>query len=101
MEPAATFVIGRMMPSSNIRDFQPDLEHEVPLQDGGRHPIDHDMAGTWARVALALAQAEKPENRGTRGAGIRRRPGRHKSSRPGASWPGPAPGAPVTLFNCF
>ena len=38
-----------------------DMKYRFKAADGT--PIDQDMAETWARVALALAQAEKPEVR--------------------------------------
>ena len=41
-----------------------DMKYRFKAADGT--PIDQDMAETWARVALALAQAEKPEVRAAR-----------------------------------
>ena len=39
-----------------------DMKYRFKAADGT--PIDQDVATSWARVALALAIAEKPESRG-------------------------------------
>ncbi len=68
-----------------------DMKYRFKAADGT--PIDRDVAGSWARVALALAAAEPAE---TRNAHAKSLPGRWRgtnSCRPGASWPGPAPNA--------
>ena len=69
-----------------------DMKYRFKAADGT--PVDRDVADSWARVALALAQAEAPRTAAGRGA--RLSPARWRATNsfpPGAFWPAPAPAA--------
>jgi hypothetical protein len=46
---------------SNISHQIWDMKYRLKAPDGT--PIDREVADSWARVALALAQAESPDQR--------------------------------------
>ncbi len=76
-----------------------DMKYRLKAPDGT--PVDGDIAHTWARVALSLAQAEPPEARGywannfaSALAGFRFLPA-------GRILAGAGTDRNVTLFNCF
>jgi len=76
-----------------------DMKYRLKAPDGT--PVDGDIAHSWARVALSLAQAEAPEARGywanafaTALAGFRFLPA-------GRILAGAGTDRNVTLFNCF
>ena len=64
-------------------------------------PIDQDMAESWVRVALALAQAEKPEARTAQAQEFAGALAGHKFLPAGRILAGAGTGRSVTLFNCF
>jgi ribonucleoside-diphosphate reductase alpha chain len=71
------------------------------LKDAAGAPLDHDIGDTWARVAAALAQAEKPQERMTRAAQFAHALADHKFLPAGRILAGAGTGRNVTLFNCF
>ncbi len=64
-------------------------------------PVDDDAAASWARVALALAQAEKPEARNAQAQEFGAALAGHKFLPAGRILAGAGTGRSVTLFNCF
>jgi ribonucleoside-diphosphate reductase alpha chain len=76
-----------------------DMKYRLKQPDGT--PIDRDMAQSWARVALALAQAEKPEERMGRAQEFGAALAGHKFLPAGRILAGAGTGRAVTLFNCF
>jgi ribonucleoside-diphosphate reductase alpha chain len=76
-----------------------DMKYRFKAADGT--PIDQDMAETWARVALALAQAERPEVRSERAQEFAAALAGHKFLPAGRILAGAGTGRAVTLFNCF
>jgi len=76
-----------------------DMKYRFKAADGT--PIDHDMATSWARVALALAQAEKPEDRAAKAQDFAAALVGHKFLPAGRILAGAGTGRAVTLFNCF
>ena len=74
------FVMGTSMTPISRQIW--DIKYRFKQADGT--PVDDDAAASWARVALALAQAEKRRNSAPPWPGT-------NSCLPGASWPGPAP----------
>lgn len=76
-----------------------DMKYRFKQPDGT--PIDQDMAQSWARVALALAQAEKPDQRMTRAQEFGAALAGHKFLPAGRILAGAGTGRTVTLFNCF
>jgi ribonucleoside-diphosphate reductase alpha chain len=76
-----------------------DMKYRFKAADGT--PIDHDVPETWARVALALGQAEKPEHRGARAREFAAALTGHKFLPAGRILAGAGTGRAVTLFNCF
>ena len=76
-----------------------DMKYRFKAADGT--PIDHDLAESWARVALALAQAEKPEARGAQALDFAAALAGHKFLPAGRILAGAGTGRAVTLFNCF
>ena len=63
--------------------------------------MDGDVAATWARVALALAQAEKPEDRRTHALDFAQALAGHRFLPAGRILAGAGTDRSVTLFNCF
>ena len=68
-----------------------DMKYRLKAPDGT--PVDHDVAETWARVALAAAHAEAPEARDEPRWPLPARWPAIASCRRGESWPGPEPTA--------
>ena len=75
------------------------MKYRFKAADGT--PIDQDVAMSWARVALALAQAEKPEKRAGRAQDFAAALAGHKFLPAGRILAGAGTGRAVTLFNCF
>jgi ribonucleoside-diphosphate reductase alpha chain len=76
-----------------------DMKYRFKAPDGT--PIDQDMAESWARVALALAQAEKPETRTAHAQEFAGALAGHKFLPAGRILAGAGTSRSVTLFNCF
>src|SRR5579884_2263320 len=76
-----------------------DMKYRLKAPDGT--PIDRDPADTGARVAMALAQAEGPEQRSARAAAFAHALAGHKFLPAGRILAGAGTGRNVTLFNCF
>ena len=88
-----------MLPMTPIAEQIWDMKYRLKAPDGT--PVDATVAHTWARVALALAEAEAPDRRShwarefaTALAGFRFLPA-------GRILAGAGTGRKVTLFNCF
>jgi len=76
-----------------------DLKYRLKAPDGT--PLDRDVADSWARVALALAQAEEPDQRAARAQEFAQALSGHKFLPAGRILAGAGTGRAVTLFNCF
>jgi ribonucleoside-diphosphate reductase alpha chain len=76
-----------------------DMKYRLKAADGT--PVDGDLAATWARVALAAAQAERPEERGRRALEFGRSLAGHRFLPAGRILAGAGTDRSVTLFNCF
>src|SRR5471030_93490 len=76
-----------------------DMKYRLKAPDGT--PVDRDVADSWARVALALAQAEAPEQRLARAQEFAQALVGHKFLPAGRILAGAGTGRSVTLFNCF
>ncbi|HUE64650.1 MAG TPA: adenosylcobalamin-dependent ribonucleoside-diphosphate reductase [Rhizomicrobium sp.] len=76
-----------------------DMKYRLKAPDGT--PVDRDVADSWSRVALALAQAEQPDQRIGRALGFARALAGHKFLPAGRILAGAGTGRNVTLFNCF
>jgi ribonucleoside-diphosphate reductase alpha chain len=76
-----------------------DMKYRLKEADGT--PIDHDVPESWARVALAAAQAEAPENRAAVADEFARALTGHKFLPAGRILAGAGTERNVTLFNCF
>ncbi len=76
-----------------------DMKYRLKAPDGT--PVDRDVADSWARVALALAAAEAPEQRIARAQDFARALAGHKFLPAGRILAGAGTGRDVTLFNCF
>jgi len=76
-----------------------DMKYRLKAADGT--PVDRDVADSWSRVALALAQAEAPDQRIGRALGFARALAGHKFLPAGRILAGAGTGRNVTLFNCF
>ena len=76
-----------------------DMKYRFKAVDGT--PIDHDVAQSWARIALALAQAEKPQARTVQALDFAAALAGHKFLPAGRILAGAGTGRSVTLFNCF
>jgi ribonucleoside-diphosphate reductase alpha chain len=76
-----------------------DMKYRLKTPDGT--PVDRDLADSWARVALALAEAEPPEQRVARAAEFAHALAGHKFLPAGRILAGAGTGRSVTLFNCF
>ena len=84
---------------TNISSQIWDMKYRFKAADGT--PIDQDVATSWARVALALAAAEKPEQRSRRAHDFAAALAGHKFLPAGRILAGAGTGRAVTLFNCF
>jgi ribonucleoside-diphosphate reductase alpha chain len=76
-----------------------DMKYRLKAPDGT--PLDADVESTWARVAFALAQAEKPEDRRTHALEFAGALAGHKFLPAGRIIAGAGTDRSVTLFNCF
>ncbi|MBV9550756.1 MAG: adenosylcobalamin-dependent ribonucleoside-diphosphate reductase [Alphaproteobacteria bacterium] len=76
-----------------------DMKYRFKAADGT--PLDQDMATSWARVALALAQAEKPQVRAAQARAFATALAGHRFLPAGRILAGAGTGRAVTLFNCF
>src|SRR6202789_3614165 len=76
-----------------------DMKYRLKAQDGT--PVDADVADTWARVALAAAQAEAPELRRAWALEFAQALAGHRFLPAGRILAGAGTERAVTLFNCF
>src|SRR5471032_1887244 len=76
-----------------------DMKYRLKAPDGT--PVDRDVADSWARVALALAQAEAPDQRLIQAQEFAQALVGHKFLPAGRILAGAGTGRAVTLFNCF
>src|ERR1700761_5728028 len=76
-----------------------DMKYRLKAADGT--PVDRDVADSWARVALALAEAETPDQRLARAQDFAHALAGHKFLPAGRILAGAGTGRSVTLFNCF
>ncbi|HTQ13008.1 MAG TPA: adenosylcobalamin-dependent ribonucleoside-diphosphate reductase [Rhizomicrobium sp.] len=76
-----------------------DMKYRLKQPDGT--PVDGDVADTFARVAIAAAQAEKPENRASVAMDFARALAGHRFLPAGRILAGAGTDRSVTLFNCF
>ncbi len=76
-----------------------DMKYRLKAPDGT--PMDRDVADSWTRVAMALAQAEQPDNRVARAQEFAHALAGHKFLPAGRILAGAGTGRSVTLFNCF
>jgi ribonucleoside-diphosphate reductase alpha chain len=76
-----------------------DMKYRLKQPDGT--PMDRDVPDTWARVALALADAETPDQRVTRAGEFAQALSGYKFLPAGRITAGAGTGRNVTLFNCF
>src|SRR5258708_36686045 len=76
-----------------------DMKDRLKAPDGT--PIDRDVADSWARVALALAEAEAPDRRVAHAQEFAHALAGHKFLPAGRILAGAGTGRSVTLFNCF
>src|SRR5471032_430915 len=76
-----------------------DMKYRLKAPDGT--PMDRDVADSWARVAMALAQAEAPDQRLRHAQEFAHTLAGHKFLPAGRILAGAGTGRSVTLFNCF
>ncbi len=76
-----------------------DMKYRLKQPDGT--PVDRDMADTYARVALAAAQAERPEVRREYAMEFAQALAEQKFLPAGRILAGAGTDRSVTLFNCF
>ncbi len=76
-----------------------DMKYRLKAPDGT--PVDADVAGTWARVALAAAKAEAPEARNASALAFAQALAGHRFLPAGRILAGAGTARNVTLFNCF
>jgi ribonucleoside-diphosphate reductase alpha chain len=76
-----------------------DMKYRLKQPDGT--PVDRDMADTYARVALAAAQAERPEVRREYAVEFAQALAEQKFLPAGRILAGAGTDRSVTLFNCF
>src|SRR3984957_16668042 len=86
-------------PMSDISHQIWDMKYRLKSPDGT--PVDQDVADSWSRVALALAEAEAPDQRIGRALGFAHALAGHKFLPAGRILAGAGTGRSVTLFNCF
>jgi ribonucleoside-diphosphate reductase alpha chain len=85
--------------STHISESIWDMKYRLKAPDGT--PVDRDVADSWARVALALAEAEAPEHRVAHAQEFAHALAGHKFLPAGRILAGAGTGRSVTLFNCF
>jgi ribonucleoside-diphosphate reductase alpha chain len=76
-----------------------DMKYRLKQPDGT--PVDGDIASTWARVALAAARAEAPEDQRKAALKFASALVGHKFLPAGRILAGAGADRSVTLFNCF
>src|ERR1700760_3660456 len=76
-----------------------DMKYRLKQPDGT--PLEADMAASWARVALATSQAERPEKQREIALEFAQALTGHKFLPAGRILAGAGTGRAVTLFNCF
>jgi ribonucleoside-diphosphate reductase alpha chain len=76
-----------------------DMKYRLKQPDGT--PVDSDVASTWARVALAAARAEAPEDQRKAALQFAGALAGHKFLPAGRILAGAGADRSVTLFNCF
>jgi ribonucleoside-diphosphate reductase alpha chain len=76
-----------------------DMKYRLKQPDGT--PVDGDMADTWARVAMAAAAAEAPEERAQHALEFAQALAGHRFLPAGRILAGAGTDRSVTLFNCF
>ena len=76
-----------------------DMKYRLKAPDGT--PVDRDVADTWARVALAAAQAEPVETRAQHALDFAAALTSHRFIPAGRILAGAGTDRSVTLFNCF
>ncbi|MEY4964813.1 MAG: hypothetical protein RL274_396 [Pseudomonadota bacterium] len=76
-----------------------DMKYRLKSPDGT--PVDRDVADSWARVAMALAQAESPAQQTPRAQEFAHALAGHKFLPAGRILAGAGTGRAITLFNCF
>src|SRR5258707_5140905 len=76
-----------------------DMKYRLKMPDGT--PVDGDFDETWARVALAAAAAEAPQNRAKHALDFARALTGHRFLPAGRILAGAGTERSVTLFNCF
>jgi len=91
-----------MIDTKNMSDVSRqiwDMKYRLKAPDGT--PIDRDVADSWSRVALALAEAEPAGQWVERAKEFARALAGHKFLPAGRILAGAGTGRNVTLFNCF
>jgi ribonucleoside-diphosphate reductase alpha chain len=76
-----------------------DMKYRLKAPDGT--PMDRDVADSWSRVALALAEAETPQTRVAHAMEFAHALVGYKFLPAGRILAGAGTGRSVTLFNCF
>ena len=76
-----------------------DMKYRFKAPDGT--PIDRDVSDTWSRVASAVAQAERPEERQAWASAFKETLAGHRFLPAGRVLAGAGTARNVTLFNCF
>jgi ribonucleoside-diphosphate reductase alpha chain len=76
-----------------------DMKYRLKQPDGT--PLEADMAASWARVALATSQAERPEKQREVALEFAQALTGHRFLPAGRILAGAGTGRSVTLFNCF
>ena len=76
-----------------------DMKYRLKATDGT--PLDRTVEESWARVALAAAQAEAPERRRESALHFAEALAGHRFLPAGRILAGAGTGRAVTLFNCF
>src|SRR5438552_5257520 len=87
------------MPMTDISSRIWDMKYRFKAPDGT--PIDRDVSDTWSRVASAVAQAERPEERQARASAFKEALADHRFLPAGRVLAGAGTARNVTLFNCF
>jgi len=76
-----------------------DMKYRFKAADGT--PVDRDFADSWARVAVAAAQAEQPDKRREWALAFAEALAGHRFLPAGRILAGAGTARNVTLFNCF